>query len=362
MSSDSSCSSGDDVVKTSNGGKMVKIQNSKRGQDSLFDAWMNAKNDTEDALNETDKTSTLNGNQPSSSLPESGNGRLKSSIDQRSQKSPYPLLDQYLTKDLLNKLSFERNWTPSEVENDWEILNKHRLRTVSDLRSLSAESWTQIQADGLLPLVRDLLRIEVYKGLKTETSIKQGKKLKKKQKKMMKAMNNQELKISKMEKTKPDNDESSITSDSECMSDSAINSNSKENLQPSNLNSQSQQKPALDPTNPTALVQSLLFGESMISKTLQNTSDSSSSPRIILGPLPNNPSRMNVQTSSGKVFETDRYCPHKKYDMVNAPVVGNKLICPKHDWEFDLERGGICVNKRNGKGVNSCAVSKELQW
>ncbi|KAI7907725.1 uncharacterized protein BX663DRAFT_491851 [Cokeromyces recurvatus] len=65
------------------------------------------------------------------------------------------LLDTDPVSNVLKRIAKERNWSEKEVEEDLSILNKNRISTINDLRSLSKESWTQIE---LLPLVKDLLR------------------------------------------------------------------------------------------------------------------------------------------------------------------------------------------------------------
>ncbi|ORZ34020.1 hypothetical protein BCR44DRAFT_1436955 [Catenaria anguillulae PL171] len=75
-----------------------------------------------------------------------------------------------------------------------------------------------------------------------------------------------------------------------------------------------------------------------------------------LGVVAGKPNRIRV-TNGRQVFEVDRYCPHKQYDMLKAPAMrGNVLTCPKHDWDFDLAKGGTCVG-RPGKSLNCVVVS-----
>ncbi|KAJ3366881.1 hypothetical protein GGF31_007954 [Allomyces arbusculus] len=77
-----------------------------------------------------------------------------------------------------------------------------------------------------------------------------------------------------------------------------------------------------------------------------------------LGLVPGNPNRIRVAGAGGKVYEVDRFCPHKQYDMLKAPPVrGSILTCPKHNWDFDLSKGGVCVG-RPGKSLK-CAVVPE---
>ncbi|KAG0754212.1 hypothetical protein G6F22_021108 [Rhizopus arrhizus] len=44
-------------------------------------------------------------------------------------------------KDLLERIGKEKNWSEKDIKNDISILEKNRIVTVNDLRSLSRESW-----------------------------------------------------------------------------------------------------------------------------------------------------------------------------------------------------------------------------
>ncbi|CAG8726651.1 15451_t:CDS:2, partial [Dentiscutata heterogama] len=66
--------------------------------------------------------------------------------------------------------------------------------------------------------------------------------------------------------------------------------------------------------------------------------------------------RMKVKTSSGKIYEVDRWCPHAKADLsARGVVIGSKLFCAKHKWAFDLENGGKCISNSNDASINACA-------
>ncbi len=45
-----------------------------------------------------------------------------------------------------------------------------------------------------------------------------------------------------------------------------------------------------------------------------------------------------------RLVEHDRYCPHNAEDLVDAVLEGDRLICPRHFWEFSLV---------DGKGLNN---------
>ena len=58
-----------------------------------------------------------------------------------------------------------------------------------------------------------------------------------------------------------------------------------------------------------------------------------------------NADRIKVTTMSGRCYEADRWCPHKRADLSKGTVIGESLVCPKHDWEFELDAGGLCRAK-----------------
>ena len=46
---------------------------------------------------------------------------------------------------------------------------------------------------------------------------------------------------------------------------------------------------------------------------------------------------------SGKMYEINRYCPHNGADLSNASIDDKgHLICPRHNWLFNLDNGGLC--------------------
>ena len=46
---------------------------------------------------------------------------------------------------------------------------------------------------------------------------------------------------------------------------------------------------------------------------------------------------------NGKKYSVLRYCPHQGADLAEGHVDGTNLVCPRHQWEFDLEKGGQCI-------------------
>ncbi|KAI9254221.1 hypothetical protein BY458DRAFT_521134 [Sporodiniella umbellata] len=102
-------------------------------------------------------------------------------------------------KELLGDIGKKKKWSEKDVKNDISILEKNRIFTVNDLKSLSRESWAQIE---LLPLVKDLLRLAIDpEWLESDKSQpikdkeeKKEKKDKKKDKKKKKSNSNSEKK------------------------------------------------------------------------------------------------------------------------------------------------------------------------
>ncbi|RCH81774.1 hypothetical protein CU097_001421, partial [Rhizopus azygosporus] len=53
-----------------------------------------------------------------------------------------PVSNDLHVTELLKRIGKEKNWSDKDVENDLLILEKNRIVTVNDLRSLSRESWS----------------------------------------------------------------------------------------------------------------------------------------------------------------------------------------------------------------------------
>lgn len=62
--------------------------------------------------------------------------------------------------------------------------------------------------------------------------------------------------------------------------------------------------------------------------------------------------RIMVVNNAGEQYEINRFCPHQGADLCNATITkDNILLCPRHGWEFDLDKDGI--NKSSGETLNS---------
>ncbi|RKP14903.1 hypothetical protein BJ684DRAFT_18735 [Piptocephalis cylindrospora] len=218
------------------------------------------------------------------------------------QTGGMPLPDSMKASTLLEQIASERGWTQEEIEKDLRCLETQRLRTLRDLRSLSKESWKEIP---LIPLSKDLLRQSIYpRGLA---------KVKK-------------MKMMKMKKMKKEKGKRSLDETTESLSSSSSSSSSsEEGMERSNV-----------PSGMTALLDEKNKGSSI---------------QIM------DPSHLRVQTASGQCYKTDRYCPHKQVDLATKGVVqGEQLICTKHNWSFDLVRGGMCP-KRPNRTLNACLLN-----
>ncbi|KAI9315384.1 hypothetical protein BX666DRAFT_397076 [Dichotomocladium elegans] len=219
-------------------------------------------------------------------------GRATAWLDNRNgADESVPLPDSMRASTLLEQIGKERSWTDDQIEQDVDILDRNRLYYVRDLRALSDHSWTVIE---LLPLVRDLLRTAVEPNW--EKGYKEDKKMKKKMKKMMKA---------KYDGTEDGNGTSTIG----------------------------------EPVVPTADL-----------TTKQQPSVFTGRP---IKPVGHN--KIHVRTAAGEIYECDRFCPHKGVDLASwGQVMGNSLICTKHNWEFSLQEG---VVGPKGRTIHPCRVN-----
>jgi nitrite reductase (NADH) small subunit len=46
-------------------------------------------------------------------------------------------------------------------------------------------------------------------------------------------------------------------------------------------------------------------------------------------------------TRSGKVFATQAHCPHRTGPLADGMVGDSVLVCPLHEWRFDLATGSV---------------------
>jgi len=50
-----------------------------------------------------------------------------------------------------------------------------------------------------------------------------------------------------------------------------------------------------------------------------------------------------VVEANGCRFSVTRYCPHQGGDLAMGRALGRHWVCPRHGWQFDLERAGVCT-------------------
>ncbi|KAG0174381.1 hypothetical protein DFQ30_004694, partial [Apophysomyces sp. BC1015] len=195
------------------------------------------------------------------------------------------------TSTLLEQLGQERSWTEDQIDHDINILENNRLYFVRDLRVLSEHSWTVIE---LLPLVRDLLRRAIDPDWDGTYKAKEKRK-----------------KYRQLSANTRDGESNGVQQE-----DSSVSSSLSD--------------VANEPTSQDLRV----FTGRPIKAVSTN--------------------RIRVRTGAGEVFECDRFCPHKGVDLSTwGQVVGNSLICTKHNWQFGLE-GGVGPK---GRTVHPCKVN-----
>ena len=54
------------------------------------------------------------------------------------------------------------------------------------------------------------------------------------------------------------------------------------------------------------------------------------------------PVTINVQEKN-KIYKIQRFCPHLGEDLKNATISDGVLVCPRHQWNFDLNSCGKCI-------------------
>jgi nitrite reductase (NADH) small subunit len=47
----------------------------------------------------------------------------------------------------------------------------------------------------------------------------------------------------------------------------------------------------------------------------------------------------------GRVFATQASCPHRQGPLADGLLGGTTLVCPLHEWQFDLETGKALVGE-----------------
>lgn len=240
-----------------------------------------------------------------------------------------PCPDSMKVSTLLEQIGKERSWEDDKIEADIVVCEDNRLYFVRDLRILSQESWKEIQ---LLPIVKDLIRSAINRGIPSKKDLKRHKKHKNHKEKKDKKKMKDPAAVSSTEPQEPGESEGVQESSKKV----AVPPAEKTSSSSSSVSSSSDYDSEPDP-NPSVPAASL--ANQSVRRSIQ----------------PVSATRIRVTTASGTTFECDRKCPHKGVDLASwGTLLGNTLVCTKHSWAFNLENQGTC---RNGRGVNACRVN-----
>ncbi|KAI9261317.1 hypothetical protein EDC94DRAFT_584965 [Helicostylum pulchrum] len=299
-----------------------------------------------------------------------------------------PLPDSMRTSTLLEQIGKDRKWSDSQIAQDIVTLENNRLYYISDLRELSNSSWKAID---LLPLVKDLLRNALDPTRKTkETEDKKSRKKKEKKEKKKKYKKEKKEKKDKKQKLlgepvvskdfEPLFTGGVVSEDPETIRNTIQNLNVQNDTltQSKGVNSTRKKSVSFSENDPVSVPitnkASVMNSSSSSSSSSSNSSSSSSSesecddkscnplttvtkPKVFTGrPIqPVSANRIRVKTTDGSVYEADRFCPHKKVDLSTwGQVVGNTLICSKHNWKFSLDGTSFATK---GRTINPCKVN-----
>jgi nitrite reductase/ring-hydroxylating ferredoxin subunit len=258
-------------------------------------------------------------------------------------------------------------------------LDNNRLYYVSDLRELSKSSWKSIE---LLPLVKDLLRKALYPTCKEKDKAPEEKKDEKKEKKKLEKAAKKEKKKLQRSLGEPVNTEQHFKNrKGETMFTEGVVSEDPETIRNTIQNISIEDKKEQDMKLEIELKgtgerkKSVSFSEDDLITLPEEVKDDSSSsssssdsdctdnkpapttkqPKVFSGrPIKAvSGNRIRVLTKDGSVYETDRYCPHKKVDLATwGQILGNQLVCTKHNWNFNLDGLGT-----KGRNINPCKVN-----
>ncbi|KAI8812630.1 hypothetical protein BJ742DRAFT_655035, partial [Cladochytrium replicatum] len=261
-----------------------------------------------------------------------------------------PLADEYSATKLISEIGTQRKWSEGDINRDVKVMQDQRLYTVADLRLLGPEAWREVP---LLPIVKELLRRAAWHGV-GRAKLKEKKKEEKNMKKAAKMRYKAEEEFSS----------SSSSSESEMERDKVNkenNENAKEKKKADKLEKKEAKRAEKDLENGEHVLNEKIGAPNGtvlpegISLESPLANGAPQQPRFLAAPVVT-ASKIKATASDGKTYEFDRWCPHKGVDLAKGPLVGTRIICPKHRWEFDLARGGVCVDKP-GKSVNACVVN-----
>ncbi|XHH08301.1 MAG: Rieske (2Fe-2S) protein [Candidatus Bathyarchaeia archaeon] len=61
----------------------------------------------------------------------------------------------------------------------------------------------------------------------------------------------------------------------------------------------------------------------------------------------------------GQVYAVASHCPHKGYDLSKGFLKDNLLVCPCHDWSFDIRTGEYQTNKAIKLLTFECKIEED---
>ncbi|KAL7747999.1 hypothetical protein RI367_006545 [Sorochytrium milnesiophthora] len=342
-------------------------------------------------------------------------------------ETQFPLSDDTPTAELLALAGAYFGWTPAEVKADTQTLMQQRLRRVFDLRSLSRDAWTQVPVlpvvrsalQGLIwegigsnkgklekkqrEFAAQMVQRMAERAAASGSGGSAAQKVQAAEQKFASSPFVRQL-LQQQQQQQPETTPPAPANLSTSQPSPEVlekmqrlsNANSDKNFDADSLVQQLlHSRPTtaaaaitettitaapqpdgpltFDNLTPAEMVHTLLYSSprQVETKVITEPGGGSSSASTTaapvapsLGLIPGKANRIRVSNGT-KVYELDRWCPHKYYDMLKAPPMkpGSSIIrCPKHDWDFDLDRGGVCVT-RSSKTLHACPLTqKELQW
>ncbi|CAG8689005.1 37456_t:CDS:2 [Gigaspora margarita] len=259
---------------------------------------------------------------------------------------------------LLRQIGVEHSWPENQINSDINVLTKNRIFLIRDLRILSNESWKDIE---LLPIVKDLCR-EAINFESNQRFVNDSNTKKKLSKKNFNKSNlgpiPYETPQSTFDSIPYETPQSTLAYEIPRSPLTPIPSIPYESPQScAEVNTQkiiSDRSPlkSIPPASQKIDVQDDISDRSplkSIPPTTQKIEPRNDNSPFFMPP-PNkkvvgNGNRMKVKTSSGKIYEVDRWCPHAKTDLSS-----------RHKWAFDLENGGKCASACTDATINACPV------
>jgi UDP-MurNAc hydroxylase len=67
-------------------------------------------------------------------------------------------------------------------------------------------------------------------------------------------------------------------------------------------------------------------------------------------------SRIVVEANGGH-YRIDKFCPHQGGDLLTGWAEGSHWTCPRHRWQFDLDKDGQCTTSKCS--INAIALQPD---